>query len=343
MGSHRRPRQAGRARVTVLTATAAAAVALSAQGAEAAPAKPSKDEVKSKVDELYHQAEKATDEYNGANEKQAALQKEVTSLQEEAARRQADLNALRTGIGSLASAQYRSGGIDPAVALFLSAHPDTYLDKASAMDQLGGRQAEALHTLQSKQRALAQKRAEATRKVAELADVRKTVGERKKAYQGKLAEAQKLLNSLTAAERTALQQEEEQRAGRSAGERVNLGQEKPASGRGYAAMQAAATQIGKPYQSGHEGPDSYDCSGLTQWGFRQVNVHISRVTFTQINEGTSVSFSQLAPGDLVFFNNLQHVGFYAGNGMVLHAPKPGASVRYEKMSYLGSFYGARRI
>ncbi|GHB31996.1 hypothetical protein GCM10010331_18420 [Streptomyces xanthochromogenes] len=342
MGSHRRPRQAGRARVTVLTATAAAAVALSSQVAEAAPAKPSKDEVKSKVDELYHQAEKATDEYNGANEKQAALQKEVTSLQEEAARRQADLNSLRTSIGSLASAQYRTGGIDPAVALFLSANPDTYLDKASSMDQLGGRQAEALRTLQAKQRVLAQKRAEATRKTAELSDVRKTVGERKKAYQGKLAEAQKLLNSLTAAERTELQQEEK-RASRSAGERVDLGQEKPASGRGYAALQAAATQIGKPYQSGHEGPDSYDCSGLTQWAFGQVNVHISRVTFTQINEGSSVGFSQLAPGDLVFFNNLQHVGFYAGNGMVLHAPKPGASVRYEKMSYLGSFYGARRI
>ncbi|MEU6051916.1 NlpC/P60 family protein [Streptomyces xanthochromogenes] len=342
MGSHRRPRQAGRARVTVLTATAAAAVALSSQAAEAAPAKPSKAEVKSKVDALYHQAEKATDEYNGANEKQAALQKEVTSLQEEAARRQADLNSLRTSIGSLASAQYRTGGIDPAVALFLSANPDTYLDKASSMDQLGGRQAEALRTLQAKQRVLAQKRAEATRKTAELSDVRKTVGERKKAYQGKLAEAQKLLNSLTAAERTELQQEEK-RASRSAGERVDLGQEKPASGRGYAALQAAATQIGKPYQSGHEGPDSYDCSGLTQWAFGQVNVHISRVTFTQINEGSSVSFSQLAPGDLVFFNNLQHVGFYAGNGMVLHAPKPGASVRYEKMSYLGSFYGARRI
>ncbi|GAA0588069.1 C40 family peptidase [Streptomyces crystallinus] len=343
MGSHRRPRNPSRARVTMLTATAAAAVALSAQAANAAPAKPSKDEVKSKVDDLYDQAEKATEEYNGANERQTALQKEVTALQDQVARGQAELNVLRNGIGALASAQYRSGGIDPSVALFLSADPDSFLDKASAIDQLGAKQAEALDNIQNKQRALAQKRAEATRKLAALADVRKTAGEKKRAFQGKLAEAQKLLNTLTAAERAKIQQEDDSRASRGAGERVNLGNEKPASGRGYAALQAAATQIGKPYQSGHEGPDSYDCSGLTQWAFAQVNVHISRVTYTQINDGSAVSFSQLAPGDLVFFNNLQHVGFYAGNGMVLHAPKPGASVRYEKMSYLGSFYGARRI
>lgn len=208
MGSHRRPKNPNRARVTVLTATAAAAVALSSQGASAAPAKPSKDEVKSKVDELYHQAEKATDEYNGANEKQTALQKEVTALQDQVARGQAELNALRNGIGSLASAQYRSGGIDPSVSLFLSADPDSYLDKAAAVDQLGARQTQALDTIQSKQRALAQKRAEATRKLAALADVRKTADEKKKGFQGKLAEAQKLLNTLTTAERAQLKQDE---------------------------------------------------------------------------------------------------------------------------------------
>ncbi|MER5887547.1 NlpC/P60 family protein [Streptomyces sp. NPDC001941] len=342
MGTHRRPKQPSRARVTVLTATAAAAVALSAQGANAAPSKPTKDEVKTKVDELYHQAEKSTEEYNGAKEKQATLQEEVSTLQDQVARGQAELNTLRDAIGSVASAQYRSGGLDPSLALFLSGDPDTYLDKASAIDQLGAKQAEALETIQSKQRTLAQKRAEATRKLADLDAVRKTLGEKKQAFQKKLGEAQKLLNTLTAAERAQIRKDED-RASRDAGERVKLGDEKPGSGRGAAALQAAATQIGKPYQSGHEGPDTYDCSGLTQWAFAQVNVHISRVTYTQINDGTAVSRDQLAPGDLVFFSNLQHVGIYAGGGQVLHAPYPGAYVRYEDMKYLGTYYGARRI
>ena len=69
MASHRRPKQPSRTRVTVLTTAAAAAVALTAQAANAAPGeKPSKDEVKSKVDRLYHESELATDKYNGAKE-----------------------------------------------------------------------------------------------------------------------------------------------------------------------------------------------------------------------------------------------------------------------------------
>ncbi|MCX4509545.1 NlpC/P60 family protein [Streptomyces sp. NBC_01619] len=342
MASHRRPKQPSRTRVTVLTATAAAAVALTSQAAQAAPAKPSKDEVKAKVDALYHEAEKATEEYNGAKEQQTKLQKEIGAIQDKVARGQDELNTLRDSLGSVASAQYRSGGIDPSVQLFLSGDPDTYLDKASAMDQLGAKQTAALENIQSKQRTLAQERAEAARKLGDLEDVRKTLGEKKKKFQGKLADAQKLLNTLTAAERAKMQ-EEEQRASRAAGDRVDLGNEVPASQRGAAALNAAATQIGKPYVSGAEGPNSYDCSGLTQWSYRQAGVGISRTTYTQQNDGVRIGRSQLKPGDLVFFNSLSHVGLYAGNNQILHAPKPGASVRYESMDYMGTFQFGVRI
>ncbi|MGW7195724.1 NlpC/P60 family protein [Streptomyces chryseus] len=341
MASHRRPKQPSRTRVTVLTATAAAAVALTSQTAQADP-KPSKSEVKAKVDKLYHEAEAATEKYNQSKERQDKLKEEVDNLQDKVARGQEDLNELRGALGSVASAQYRSGGIDPSVQLFLSADPDDYLDKAGAMDQLSAKQAESLEKIQAKQRTLAQQRAEATDKLADLEDVREELGEKKKKFQGKLAEAQRLLNTLTAAEREELR-EKEQRASRASSERVELGNEKPASGRGAAALSAAATQIGKPYISGATGPNAYDCSGLTQWAFAQAGVSISRTTFTQHNDGTKIySKSQLKPGDMVFFNNLAHVGFYAGNNQVLHAPKPGANVRYESMDYMGTFqFGVR--
>ncbi|MFB7374739.1 NlpC/P60 family protein [Streptomyces sp. NPDC056222] len=342
MASHRRPKQPSRTRVTVLTATAAAAVALSSQaGAQAAP-KPKIDDVKSKVDKLHHEAEEATEQYNLAEERRGKLQKEIGAVQDKVARGQQELNTLRDSIGSVASAQYRSGGIDPALQLFLSSDPDTYLDKASAIDQLGAKQADVLQSIQAKQRTLAQQRAEATTKLADLEDVRKTLGEKKKTFQGKLAEAQKLLNTLTAAERAKMQ-EEEQRASRAAGDRVDLGNEVPASARGQAALSAAATQIGKPYVSGAEGPNSYDCSGLTQWAYRQAGVTLTRTTYTQQNDGVKIGRSALKPGDLVFFNSLSHVGLYAGNGQILHAPKPGASVRYESMSYMGTFQFGVRI
>ncbi|WP_434588652.1 NlpC/P60 family protein [Streptomyces sp. A5-4] len=341
MASHRRPKQPSRTRVTVLTATAAAAVALTSQTAQADPT-PTKSEVKAKVDKLYHEAEAATEKYNGAKERQETLKEEVDNLQDKVARGQGELNDLRGELGSVASAQYRTGGIDPSVQLFLSADPDNFLDKAGALDQLSGKQAEALQKIKAKQRTLAQQRTEATDKLDDLEDVRKELGDKKQKFQGKLAQAQKLLNTLTAAERAKMQ-EQEQRASRAAGDRVELGNEAPASQRGAAALSAAATQQGKPYVSGATGPNSYDCSGLTQWAYAQAGVSITRTTFTQHADGTKIGKSELKPGDLVFFNNLAHVGLYAGNNQILHAPKPGAVVRYESMDYMGTFQFGVRI
>ncbi len=342
MASHRRPKQPSRTRVTVLTTAAAAAVALTAQAANAAPGeKPSKDEVKSKVDRLYHESELATDKYNGAKEKQEKLEKEISTLQDQVARGQGELNDMRDGLGLMASSQYRTGAIDPSVQLFLSSDPDDYLDKASTMDQLSAQQVEALKKVQQKQRTLAQQRKEAAEKLKDLGDTRETLSKKKKEVQGKLAEAQKLLNTLTTQEKAALA-EQEQRASRSAGERAQLGNEVPASDRGAAALAAARTQIGKPYVSGGSGPNSYDCSGLTQWAYAQAGVSITRTTYTQQNDGTKIGRSQLRPGDLVFFNNLAHVALYMGNGVIVHAPKPGAFVREESMSTVGSFqFGVR--
>ncbi|WP_329211909.1 NlpC/P60 family protein [Streptomyces sp. NBC_00683] len=341
MASHRRPKQPSRTRVTVLTATAAAAVALTSQAAHADP-KPTKNEVKAKVDKLYHEAEAATEKYNGAKEQQDKLKKQVDAIQDKVARGQDEVNAMRGELGSLATAQYRSGGIDPSVQLFLASDPDTFLDQASALDQLTAKQTESLQKIQSKQRTLAQQRKEAQAKLGDLADVRKTLGENKKKFQGKLADAQKLLNTLTAAERAKMAADD-QRASRAAGERVNLGNEVPASALGGAALRAAATQQGKPYVSGGTGPNSFDCSGLTQWAYAQAGVQITRTTYTQINDGVRIGRSALKPGDLVFFNNTSHVGLYAGNNQILHAPKPGTVVRYESMDYMGTFQFGVRI
>ncbi|MFJ3979028.1 NlpC/P60 family protein [Streptomyces sp. NPDC090021] len=340
MASHRRPKQPTRARVTVLTSVAAAAVALTAQSASAAPAKPSKDEVKSQVDALYEEAEQATEKFNGAEERQATLEKEIGQIQDQVARGQSELNELRSVLGSMASAQYRNGGIDPSLALLLSEDPDGYLDKASSLQHLSGKQVEAVQKIQAKQRTLAQQRQEASGKLADLDATRKELAEKKKVSSEKLAAAQALLNTLTAQERAALK-DEETRAGRAAGQRVDLGDVK-ASGRAGAALAAAKTKVGSAYISGHEGPNSFDCSGLTQWAYKQAGVNISRVTYTQANDGTRISRSQLQPGDLVFFyGDLHHVGLYAGNNMTLHAANPRGGVKYESMDNMPFQFGVR--
>ncbi|MFD4577093.1 NlpC/P60 family protein [Streptomyces sp. NPDC058417] len=343
MASHRRPKQPSRTRVTVLTTAAAAAVALSAQAANAAPSeKPGKDEVKSKVDKLYEEAEQATEKFNGAKEKQEKLQKEISAIQDNVARGQEELNELRDSIGLAAAAQYRTGSIDSSLQLFLSSNPDDYLDKASAADQLSAQQVEALKKIQEKQRELAQDRTEASDKLKDLSATRTELGKKKKEVQGKLAEAQTLLNTLTAKEKAALAAAD-QRASRSATERVDLGNGTPGSGRAMAAFQAAQGKIGTPYVYGATGPSSFDCSGLTSWAFAQAGVGIPRTSQAQANAGTRIySQSDLKVGDLViFYGDLHHVGFYAGNGQVLHAPRSGTVVRYESINNMPFQFGVR--
>ncbi|MYZ39649.1 MULTISPECIES: C40 family peptidase [unclassified Streptomyces] len=116
---------------------------------------------------------------------------------------------------------------------------------------------------------------------------------------------------------------------------------------GYATKAAkvlafARAQIGKPYVWGASGPSSYDCSGLTQAAWREAGVELPRTTWEQVKVGTRVATGDLLPGDLVFFyDDISHVGIYIGDGMMIHAPKPGANVREESIYYM-PIYGSVR-
>lgn len=116
----------------------------------------------------------------------------------------------------------------------------------------------------------------------------------------------------------------------------------PASSHGTAALAAARTVIGTPYAWGGNGLGGFDCSGLTQWAFSQAGVNVPRTTFQQAQSGTPVGRDQLQVGDLVFFySDFSHVGIYAGNDQILHAPDVGQSVSYMNINYM-PFSGARR-
>ncbi|MFE4668508.1 NlpC/P60 family protein [Streptomyces sp. NPDC056716] len=346
MASHRRPKQPSRARVTVLTTAAAAAVAITSQPAQAAPSEsPTADDVKAQVDKLYEEAEQATEKYNGAKEKQEELQKEISTIQDNVAKGQEEVNELREDLGSLASAQYRSGGLDPAVQLFLSADPDDYLEQAATLDKLSTQQVDALEEIQDKQRVLAQDRAEATEKLDDLEATRTELEKKKDEVQTKLAEAQKLLNTLTAEEKAALAAEEELASADSAEQVEAAATTATASGSSFtmSAYEAAQSVIGSPYVYGASGPSSFDCSGLTSWAYAQAGMQIPRTSQEQANAGTRIySQSDLQVGDLViFYDDLHHVGFYAGNGQVLHSPRTGTVVRYESIDNMPFQFGVR--
>jgi cell wall-associated NlpC family hydrolase len=115
---------------------------------------------------------------------------------------------------------------------------------------------------------------------------------------------------------------------------------------GLSAVHVAEQQIGKPYQWGGAGPNTFDCSGLVMWSYDQVGVHLDHWTGFQWNEGAHVSQSELRPGDLVFFaydttdpSTIHHVGMYIGKGEMVEAPHTGANVRisnYSRPDYIGA-------
>jgi cell wall-associated NlpC family hydrolase len=343
-------------------------VALLSQTANAAPSadpKPSLEEVEKKVNDLYHQAEAATEKYNGAKEKTSKQRKRVDTLLDDVAQRTEKLNSARDELGTFAAAQYRTGAAAPDTAsLLLADNPQDYFDQTQLMSRLTSRQKQAVDDYATEQAATTKKRQEASESLQALSTSQTTLKSTKAQVQQKLSDARELLSKLTAAEKARLAAiEEKQRAEakrkaeelarKQAAEQKQRRQEAPQQGSGSAgpgtstddaayatktakAIAFARAQVGKPYVWGATGPGSYDCSGLTLAAWKAAGVTLPRTTWDQVKAGTTVPVSDIKPGDLVFFyDDISHVGLYIGNGMMIHAPKPGAYVREESIYYAG--------
>lgn len=106
------------------------------------------------------------------------------------------------------------------------------------------------------------------------------------------------------------------------------------------AVQAAMSRRGMPYQWGAQGPDSFDCSGLTMWAWQRAGVSIPRTSSAQYRGLPNVPRSEIRPGDLLFFGDpIHHVGMYIGDGQMVEAPYSGQPVRVndiQRPDYVGA-------
>ncbi|MFD8812805.1 NlpC/P60 family protein [Streptomyces sp. NPDC059627] len=331
MGSHRRLASSSgfnRGAGAALCVLSAAAAALGGVPASAAPRADSRAE----VDRLYQQAEEATEAYDKADERAGTLRREVNDSQDRIARQQQRINTMREALGSLAGAQYRSGGIDPTVALLFSDDPQEYLDRASLLDRIDVRRAGQLRQLRTAMRELAQERTEAAGKLGELEHSRRAVASHKAVVERKLAKARQLLNAMPAVDRAAF---EHSSRGDDRADLPDLSDATAPDGRAAAAIAAARSALGKPYVWGASGPSGFDCSGLMQWSYAHAGIHLPRTSQEQRYAGHQVPLSQAQPGDLVVYrSDASHVAMYVGNGQVIHAPYPGAPVRYDPVGMM---------
>ncbi|MGW6847500.1 NlpC/P60 family protein [Streptomyces virginiae] len=340
MASHRKPRQrplsGGPVRTTAATlALAGAATATAFEGTSQADPRLTPAQVKSEVDRLYQEAEAATEQYNGAKEQADEAERALTGLREETARKTDQLNTARSALGTLAASQYRSGSLGTAVQLAMASDPQEYLSQAAFIARAGDRNAAGITTVRRRLDEVGKLREQASGRLADLRSRQRELASHKAVIEEKLTAAKNMLARLTAEERAAY---EAGSPGGSAtapagstGSAASTGSTPPPPSDGSRAARAVAfaySAIGKPYVWGATGPGSFDCSGLTQAAWRSAGVSLPRTTYTQINAGRRVSRDQLAPGDLVFFySGVTHVGLYIGNGQMIHAPRPGSTVR----------------
>ncbi|MBU7599509.1 C40 family peptidase [Streptomyces sp. P38-E01] len=330
MVSHRSSRhRASTPRGRGLTALSAAAATAATLGGGTAVARPAED-APAALDALYADAERATEKYNAAAERVGGLQRQLSRVQDRAARGQAEVNRLRDSLGTVAGSQYRSAGFAPALALLLTDEPDAYLARAAALERAGHRSAGRLAELQRAQRVLRQHRQEGARALAELERRRTELADHRKDVRGRLATAQRLLNRMSAEEREARESRQE-----GAVRPASAAGGPAAEGRAGAALAAARSVLGRPYAWGQAGPSAFDCSGLTQWAYARAGVALPRTSQGQAGVGRSVPPAQAQPGDLVIYRgDASHVALYAGGGQVIHSPYPGAAVRYDPIGMM---------
>ena len=307
---------------------------------------PTLDEVRDQVDELYHKAEQASERYNAATDELAQVKRRLAKAEATAESQQKNVNELTADVAGFAAASYRAGSIDPTLNALIADDPAEFLAKASVIDAYATQQADQFAAVATEQRRLEQSRLLADEELNRLNAVEADLADQQRTIDAHLAKAEELLATLEAEERAKLDAERVAREREAASERASRGgsdiPDVPASGKGQVALNFALAQLGDPYSYGAEGPDAWDCSGLTMVAWAQAGVSLPRSSSAQIGVGTRVSYSQLQPGDLVFFYSpISHVGIYAGGGQVVHATHPGDVVSLDPMSYM-PFSGATR-
>jgi peptidoglycan DL-endopeptidase CwlO len=350
-----RPAPSGRSRMARHLASAGAvalaallAVTLSSVPAAAQPPPPDTvSDARAQLEQAQRDAEALTEDWHAAKDEFAARRAEADALRDavEPARAAADTaladeERFRQQVDQLALSTFESGSLDQFNALLASESPQEFLDQMSALEVLSADYRSALAELTAVVDRTRVARADADAAAARAqaaadaaARAEQEIATRKVAAEERIEEAHDLLQRLSPAERREVNGPEVA---------PPIGPVK-GSGAGVRALEFARTKLGQPYQYGGNGPERFDCSGLTSWAFKQIGVTLPRASRQQATVGTPVPFDQLQAGDLVFFYQpVSHVGIYVGDGKMINAPQTGDVVKYANVNR-SNFTTARRI
>ncbi|WP_244927530.1 C40 family peptidase [Nocardioides sp. W7] len=295
-----------------------------------AQAEPDIDDVQARVDRLFHEAEQASERYNDAKLELTELRSDLGTLRADEKRQDAKLDVIRDQVADSLVSEYAGSATSAAGRLFVSDDPSAFLNQLSTMASYNDLQGDLLAGYSAEVDALEIRREATEARSKQVAKTEAALAAEKETTDGKLAEAEKLLDKLKAEEREALLSRGSQR----------VPSDVPASGRAGAAISYAMAQVGDAYVYGAAGPNAFDCSGLTMMAWAQAGVALPHSSSAQYSSGPRIAEGDLQPGDLVFYYSpISHVGMYIGNGMIVHAANPGTGVvvsDLHSMPYVGA-------
>jgi cell wall-associated NlpC family hydrolase len=326
-----------------------------APGVGQADPRPSIADVQRRIDALNDQADRAVEAYAQARITLAAARRKAAVSRGRVKREEASLAAVRRSMNAVASSAYRSGGTDALTSLISTSSPQTFLDRAAALDRISRDQANRLAAAATARHRLAVVEDQAARDLAAQKTVEAAVARNKAAIEHTLSAQKNLLSHLQAAERARLKKLQEERAAaarraalRARASRARLVSDAfatyngPASGRASAAVAEAYDKLGSPYEWAAAGPSRFDCSGLTMWAWARGGVSLPHSSQAQYDTLRHVARSDLQPGDLTFYGSpIHHVGIYIGGGQMINAPHTGDVVRIAD-AFRGDYVGAAR-
>jgi cell wall-associated NlpC family hydrolase len=293
----------------------------------------------------------AAEKFEAANEatiKISSLQKEAATLKKREANIQEELKIASDVLARIAISEYQGSGFGGTFELLFSSDPARYLSDASVLNGVSKGFSKQLRDFAAtKQRVQATQFVLADRTellIAEKKRLNRQVLEAKAA----LLKAEKLFKSLAKADRERLLREEAARESKI--QNASKGYAASYKGdntRGSIALKYALQQIGDIYVWAAAGPTRWDCSGLTMRAFQKAGVSLPHSSRVQVRYGKSIAYSNVKPGDLLFFGKpISHVSIYMGGGKMVQAPRPGKRVEVvplTKMFGRKPFVGARRL
>jgi cell wall-associated NlpC family hydrolase len=329
--------------VTVAVTAAAGGLVAYSQDAGAAY-KPTISQVQTQVNGLQSQIDQVGEQYDQVTQQVAAAKARLASVKKQDGHAEALFLGAQASLRRVAVASYETANQSSIVGLMTAGNPAQVLQQASLIEELGNADgAQVARYLATAQEVdTAQQNVQRTEEGIAQLQVQLTA---KKSHLDKLlAQSQAELNSLN------LQQQEQV-----ALDDINGGSEiithatytGPTDTPAGKAVQFAYDQLDCPYLWGGTGPCSpgFDCSGLMQAAWAAAGVSIPRTTYEQYDALPHVPKADLEPGDLVFFEDLGHVGMYVGHGLMIDAPSTGEVIRLHALDmqwYAGNYVGAAR-